>query len=435
MKIGIRAEDKSPWERRVPLVPEDIRKLAREGLQVAVESSPQRAIGDTEFKEAGVAVTESLVDCPIIVGIKEIPSQRLEEKKTYLFFSHVIKGQAYNMPMLRRLMELKATLIDYERIVDEQNRRLIFFGRHAGLAGMVNSLWALGQRLDWEKIETPLTRLRQARTYRNLDAAREDLSVVAEDIKRGGMPAVTTPLVCGFTGYGNVSQGAQEIFDLLPHEEIAPDQLGKLPAGVNDRLFKVVFREEDCMVPLETGAAFNLADYFDRGSQAYRSVFAPLAEHLTLLVNCIYWDQRYPRLLTSADCRRMWANGRQPKLRVVGDISCDPDGSVQCTVKPTGPGNPLYVYEPESARAVDGVAGHGPVVMAVEILPAEIPRESSQHFSSVLRGYMQALATADFSQPFEALQLPDELKRATILHRGELTTAYRYLQAHLDASA
>jgi alpha-aminoadipic semialdehyde synthase len=432
MKIGIRAEDKSPWERRVPLIPEDIRELARAGIQVAVESSPQRAISDAEFRAAGVEVAASLKDCPIVVGIKEIPPARFEPEKIYLFFAHVIKGQAYNMPMLRRMMAQKATLIDYERIVDERDRRLIFFGRHAGLAGMVNSLWALGQRLAWEGLQTPFARLCQARTYPDLDAARNDLAAIAEAIKRGEVPAVLAPLVCGFTGYGNVSQGAQEIFDLLPHEEIVPDELAALPSKVSDRIFKVVFREEDCVVPLVPGKAFELADYFARGSRAYRGIFAPQAERLTLLVNCIYWDERYPRLLTLEDCRRMWAGGHRPKLRVIGDISCDPNGSVQCTVKPTDPGNPMYVYEPETGRVVDGVAGQGPVVMAVEILPAEIPREASIHFSGVLKGYMQALAEADFSAPFETLQLPAELKRALILHQGDLTPDYRHLQAHMD---
>ena len=435
MRIGIRAEDKSPWERRVPLVPEDIRELARAGVAVVVESSPQRAISDAEFQAEGIPVVDSLEDCPVVVGIKEIPPKYFEPEKVYLFFSHVIKGQSYNMPMLRRMMEQKATLIDYERIVDAHNKRLIFFGRHAGLAGMVNSLWALGRRMDWEGIDSPLARLRQARTYPDLDAAREDLYIAAEAFKRGGVPEAIRPLVCGFAGYGNVSQGAQEIFDILPYEEIAPDQLANLPAGVGDRLFKVVFREEDCVAPLAPDAVFDLADYFVRGSQAYRGVFAPHAELLTLLVNCIYWDKRYPRLLSIEDCQHMWAGGRQPKLRVIGDISCDPDGSIQCTVKPTDPGNPMFVYEPESGRVMDGVAGHGPVVMAVEILPAEIPRESSQHFSEVLKNYMQALAFADFQVPLEALQLPDELKRAIILHRGELTPDYRYLKVHVEHQA
>jgi hypothetical protein len=435
MKIGIRAEDKSPWERRSPLVPEDIRELARAGVAVVVEASPQRAIPDAEFRAAGVVVADSLADCPIVVGIKEIPPARFEPGKIYLFFAHVIKGQAYNMPMLRRMMAQKATLIDYERIVDAQARRLIFFGRHAGLAGMANSLWALGQRLAWEGLATPLARLRQARAYPDLDAVRGDLAAIAADIRKGGLPEVLAPLVCGFTGYGNVSLGAQEIFDLLPHETVAPRELASLPAGVRDRIFKVVFREEDCVAPLAPERAFDLADYFAQGRRAYRGIFAPQAERLTLWVNCIYWDERYPRLLTLEDCRRMWAGGSRPKLRVIGDISCDPNGSVQCTVRPTDPGRPMYVYEPESGRTVEGVGGHGPVVMAVEILPAEIPRESSIHFSGVLKGYLPALAAAEFDVPFENLQLPAELKRAMILHRGVLTPDYRYLQDHLNAPA
>jgi len=435
MIIGIRAEDKSPWERRSPLVPDDIRELAQAGVEVVVESSPQRAIADGEFRAAGAEVAASLAACPIVVGIKEIPPARFEPGKVYLFFAHVIKGQAYNMPMLRRMMTQKATLIDYERIVDARGRRLIFFGRHAGLAGMVNSFWALGQRLAWEGLASPFARLHQARAYPDLDAARNDLADIAAAIRKGELPAALTPLVCGFTGYGNVSLGAQEIFDLLPHETIAPEKLAAVPAGVHDRLFKVVFREEDCVAPLVPHGAFDLADYFAQGRRAYRGIFAPQAERLTLWVNCIYWDERYPRLLTLEDCRRMWAGGNRPKLRVIGDISCDPNGSVQCTVKPSDPGRPMYVYEPESGRVLDGVAGHGPVVMAVEILPAEIPRESSIHFSGVLKGYLPALAAAEFDVPFENLQLPAELKRAMVLHRGVLTPDYRYLQDHLDAQA
>ncbi len=165
------------------------------------------------------------------MGIKEIPPERLEAEKVYLFFAHVIKGQSYNMPMLRRLMDLGATLIDYERVVDEKNRRLIFFGRHAGLAGMVNTLWALGRRLAWEGIPSPFARIRQAMQYADLEAARSDIRAAAAEIRQQGLPRELIPLVVGFTGYGNVSGGAQEIFDLLPHESVAPADLALLAAG------------------------------------------------------------------------------------------------------------------------------------------------------------------------------------------------------------
>ena len=141
MKIGIRAEDKSEWERRTPLVPEDMAALRADGLPVVVQASPQRAFKDEEYTRAGIPLQADLSDCDVIIGLKEIPSDRLAPDKTYIFFSHVIKGQPYNMPMLKRLMALGDTLIDYERIVDDQGRRLIAFGQYAGLAGMINGLW------------------------------------------------------------------------------------------------------------------------------------------------------------------------------------------------------------------------------------------------------------------------------------------------------
>ncbi len=433
--IGIRAEDKSNWETRCPLVPEDIRGLNEAGLSIAVQASGRRAFSDAEYEQAGVSVLTDLEHCGIILGLKEIPIAKLEAGKTYFIFSHVIKGQAYNMPMLRRMMALGVTLVDYERIVDAQNRRLIFFGRHAGIAGMINSLWALGLRFAWENCPNPLTGIQQARSYPDLEAALEAVRAVAEQIRNNGVPAAMHPLVVGFAGYGNVAGGTQEVFDRLPFESVSPRDLADLIRADDcspDRLYKVIFKEKHLVEPIGAGRAFDLQDYYRRGSTGYRGVFSRYAEHLTLLMNGNYWDPRFPRLLTTEDFRRMWAGGRQPKLKVIGDISCDINGALQCTVKPSYPDKPLYVYQPETGRASDGVAGQGPVVMAVEILPAEIPRESSIYFSRVLTTYLPAIAAADWSADFTRIALPIELKRAVILYRGSLTPEYEYLQTHLD---
>jgi alpha-aminoadipic semialdehyde synthase len=117
--IGIRYEDKYVMERRVPLIPIHVRKLVMEqGLQVYIETSAKRVYEDEEFENAGAHVTYDLQECPVIFGVKEIPIAKLEPEKTYIFFAHVIKGQPHNMPMLRRLMELKCNLIDYEQTAD-----------------------------------------------------------------------------------------------------------------------------------------------------------------------------------------------------------------------------------------------------------------------------------------------------------------------------
>ena len=151
VRIGIRREDKNAWERRSPLTPDHVAEMVeRQGIAVSVQPSKKRAFPDRDYRAAGADVDEELNGCRVVLGIKEIPPEKLQSDRTYLFFSHTAKGQAYNMPMLRRLMELGCTLIDYELITDERDKRLIFFGRHAGYAGMINSLWALGRRFKSE---------------------------------------------------------------------------------------------------------------------------------------------------------------------------------------------------------------------------------------------------------------------------------------------
>lgn len=431
-RIGIRHEDMYHWERRVPLIPQHLCELTETpGLAFRIQSSGKRAFSDDEYRAAGLEIVESLSGCPIIIGLKEIPVHALEQDKVYVFFSHTIKGQPANMPMLRRCLDLKSTIIDYERIVDEKNRRLIFFGDYAGLAGMIDTLWTLGRRLAWEGIPNALEEIRQASTYTNLEEAKGAIAAVGERIAAEGLPEEISPLVIGIAGYGNVSTGAQEILDLLPIEEISATALlsGVLP---NDAaMIKVVFREEDTVLPLVEGKAFDLQEYCDH-PERYRAGFERYLPKLHALANCIYWKPKYPRLVTAEAIRRLYAGG-QPTLRVIGDISCDIEGAIEITVKGTEPDDPVYVYDPATGEVRSGVEGTGPVMMAVEILPTELPREASSYFSAILKGFVPAIAAADYTVDFDALQLPPELKRAVICHRGELTPDYRSIEKHLKA--
>ncbi len=434
MKIGIRAENKNRFERRTPLVPGDIKDLISQGLEIQVQTSSQRALSDEIFRQAEIPVVQAMDDCQLILGIKEVPVDDLKAETVYLFFSHVIKGQAYNMPMLEKMMTLGNTLIDYERVTDAENRRLIFFGRHAGLAGMINSLWALGQRLLAQGIETPLQHLKQAKDYTDLKEAKAAITAAGEAISQEGLHPAVNPLVIGVSGYGNVAQGALEITELLPIRTISPDELKYLSSCKdlsNNCLYQVQFKEADCVEPLDLVAPFSLEEYYEQGSEKYRSYFEDYLPHLTLLVNCNYWDARYPKLVTKETLKILWQTDTLPKLKVIGDISCDIEGAIECTVKPTYPDNPVYLFNPEDGSVVDGFEGSGPVVMAVEILPTELPHEASNYFSRILKPYIPLLAQADFNGSFDELVLPDEIKRAVILHKGELTPDYEYLHKFL----
>ncbi|MFB0533354.1 MAG: bifunctional lysine ketoglutarate reductase /saccharopine dehydrogenase family protein [Anaerolineae bacterium] len=448
--IGIRREDKSRWERRVPVTPEDVRKLKKEehGIEVWVQPSPLRAFSEEEFTQAGAIVQEDLSPCPIIFAVKEIPPDLFEAGKTYVFFAHVIKGQPYNMPMLKKMLELGCNLIDYEKVTDQKGRRLIFFGRHAGMAGMIETLWALGKRLDWEGIPNPFSQLGHTYEYKDLAEAKEVISKLGEKIEGEGLPGSVTPLICGIAGYGNVARGVWEILDLLPIEEVEPREVASLAEGsdyATNVIYKAVFKEEHTVEPISpgdrpsagSGHRFELQDFYDH-PEKYRGKFESYVPYLTLIVNCIYWEEKYPRLVTKEYLKQLYGAGK-PRLRVIGDISCDIEGAIECTVRSTEPDEPVFVYNPFTGETTDpstssghrGYEGEGPVVMAVDILPSELPRDASVDFSGVLREFIPAIAKADFSVPFEQLDLPPEIKRAVIACHGELTPDYRYIKQFL----
>ncbi len=420
--IGIRKEDKSVWERRTPLVPGDVKELVERGYKFLVEPSPIRIFPDSEYEKAGAKITSDLSDAKVILGVKEIPPEKLLPEKVYMFFSHTIKGQPYNMPMLRRLLELGTTLIDYERIVDDKGRRLIFFGTFAGYAGAIDTLWALGRRLEAEGIKTPFSRIKLAHEYSSLREAKEEISAVGKEIEEKGLAEELLPLVIAIAGYGNVSRGAQEIIDLLPIKEVQPEDLGSLEKK-NNIVYKVVFKEWHMVEPME--GEFELQDYYQH-PEKYRGIFSRYLPYLTVLINAIYWDSRYPRLVTMENLRELYS--RKAKLKVIGDISCDIEGAVQATVKCTEPGEPVFLYDVEKGEAIEAFTGKGPLILAVDILPSELPKESSIYFSNVLKKFIPAVADADYSLPFEKLNLPPELKRAVIVHRGRLTPDYQYLK-------
>lgn len=431
--IGIRLEDKYLMERRVAIIPKLVKKLTGEqGLKVLVEKSEKRVFTHDEFSKAGAKIVTDLTPAPVIFGVKEMPLDFFEEGKTYIFFSHVIKGQSYNMPMLKRMMEKKVNLIEYEKVVDDMGRRLIFFGHFAGLAGMINSLWSFGQRLLERGIETPFARIKQAHTYNSLEDIKKVISEVGQEIIEEGLPVELNPVTIGFTGYGNVSKGAQEIAALLPIKEVDPEEflaLSRKKNLPNNVLYKVVFKEWHLSKHKNGNEDFELSDYYAH-PENYVSDFEQYIPHLSILMNCMYWDDRYPRIVTKDYLEKLFTKNI-PKLTVIGDVTCDPDGSIECMHKGTLIEDPVFVYNPFTRKPTMGFKGEGLLIMAVDILPSELPRESSMAFSDALFKYIKPIATADYSKDFASLDLPAPIKKAMILHQGKLTPDFLYLKKYL----
>jgi Alanine dehydrogenase/PNT, N-terminal domain/Alanine dehydrogenase/PNT, C-terminal domain len=433
--IGIIRETKNEWERRTPLIPVDIKKLSRElPVNFVVQPSPLRVFSTDEYLQQDAATAEDLSTCEMILGIKEVKVSDLLAGKIYLFFSHTIKGQAYNMPMLHQIIKLKDTLIDYEKMIDEKGQRLIYFSYHAGLAGVIDTLWAVGQKLAREGIVSPLAEIKHSLKYTNLDNAIASFQEVGEKIKKSGLPAAISPFIIGITGYGNVSRGVQHLLDFLPVVQITPAELANVRKSANpekNKILKVIFREEDMVESKNPAQKFDLQDYYQH-PEKYQSRFDQHAAQLSVLINTSFWNRQYPRHVTKKFIRELYSAEQKPALRVIGDISCDVEGGIECTLKTTTPGNPVFIYLPDRDEAREGFAGHGPLIMAVDNLPCELPAESSTYFSSILSKLIPDLVNADYGRDFAALNLPPSLKKAVVVYKGELTPDYQYLRQYLD---
>jgi len=434
ISIGIRKETGHPNERRVVLTPDHVKKLIEEHkIDVVVQSSEQRIFKDDQYKEVGATISDDLSPCNIILGVKEVPPEDLIPNKTYLFFSHTIKGQKYNMPMLKKILDNKITLIDYELVKKSNGRRVVFFGVYAGYVGMINALWTFSKRLKWEGIENPFEDLQQTCTYDSLSEVKAVIKQYGKRIKREGLPNQLVPFVIGFTGFGRVSKAAQEIVHLLPTVNIPADELasffrqGKFSNGV---IYTVEFRKADLFMNKEKRGfdSYLYRKYPDR----FTSKFEKFIPYLSIIVNGIYWEPRFPRLITLSYMKRFYEFNPNPRLRVIADISCDIEGSIELTTKATSSENPVYVFEPLTENVKDGVEGFGPVILAQDKLPVELPREASQSFGNALLPYIPQLAVADYTKPRLELDIPIVFKKAIIAHQGELAKRYHHLHAYVD---
>lgn len=433
--LGIRREDKSRWERRAPLVPDDVARLVERGVEVIVQPSEIRVFDDDLYRAAGARVREDLSPAELVLAVKEVPEPLLLPDRAYAFFAHVVKGQAHNMGLLRRLLDRGITLVDYEQIEDDAGSRLVKFGRQAGQAGMVETLAALGARLASEGRETPLLDVRQPFHYGTFEGIRDAFGDVHRKLAAGFEPPADGHVAVGFTGRGSVTRGALEVFELLPHEEVTPEELPRRleeASGEQTKLLLVRLEKHHLAAPKDPNADFDEAEY-RRCPERYRGRLSALLPHLTALLNGIYWTDEYPRLVTRTAVREMWRRGHR-RLRVIGDVSCDIEGSVELTHEPTQPDAPTYTYDPVNDSFHTGLPGPGISVMAVDNLPCELSVDASREFSQPLHRLVVELAETEWDVPFSELALPPELRRAVVTHRGELTPDYRYLRRHLEAA-
>ncbi len=432
-RIAIRREDKNHWERRVPLIPDAVVELVAADVPLAVQPSEVRAFPDEAYATAGATIREDIEKADLILGVKEVPPRYFQRPAAWMFFSHTIKGQADNMPMLQALLDSGSTLFDYELITDEDGRRLVFFGRHAGYAGMVETLVALSARWTARGLRHPFKSLRQPYMYSELATLVEALGEIGEEIDETGFEAAGGPPRIAVLGNGNVSSGVQAILNALPTQWHTPSEYLALGDDADPhRVHAAIFQEED-LVRRRDGSTFDLKHFYDHPAE-YEPTPLPLLTKSTAVVTTYYWDDRFPRYISNAALKEA-AHTDGFRLEVIGDITCDIDGSVEPTVRPTDPGDPCYGFDPRTGEHTDEITDDVLSIMAVDNLPCELSVDASRHFSLALLPFIVSLSDADLEAPtLEESGLSATLRRACIAWRGDLTQAFVYLKEPLNAA-
>ncbi|MFC4094559.1 NAD(P)-dependent oxidoreductase [Euzebyella saccharophila] len=398
MKFGIIRERKNPPDRRVVLSPTACQKVLSKypKAEIVVEPSPIRAYQDQDYVAVGVEVAAKMEECDVLLGVKEVPITHLIPNKNYFFFSHTIKKQPYNRDLLRAILEKNIELYDHEVITNEKEQRLVAFGRYAGIVGAYNGFRSFG--LKYGTFELP-----------KAENLTDQQALIAE-LKKIKLPNIKILL----TGKGRVGNGSKEMLDAMGLKKVNVAEY--LKEEFNEPVYCQIDASE--YNRRKDGVRGNKADFFAHPEE-YKSNFFRFAEVTDFYIAGHFYGQGAPYLYTREDAKHP-----DFKIKVVADVSCDIDGPVASTIKPSTIANPIYGYDPISEKETDFKNEDAIAVMAVDNLPCELPRDASEGFGEA---FLKNVIPAFFNGDKNGI-----LERARMTQNGKLTPRYSYLQDYVD---
>jgi alanine dehydrogenase len=390
--IGLIREGKVPADNRVALTPAQCKWLVKHvpDIQIQVQHSPNRCFTDAEYEQAGIPVLDDLSGCDVLLGIKEVPIAQLIPGKTYLFFSHTKKKQAYNQALMHAMVEKAITLIDYECLEHEDGQRIIGFGFFAGIVGAHNGIMAYGNRTG----AYHLGRVSEVKDYRELIHTYFGLK----------LPRVKIAV----TGSGRVAHGILEIMNLMDVQEVEPDEY--LSRSFQYPVY-VHLKGNELYRHAKNGTYSR--DHFHAHAEEYECVFEQYCAHTDILMNGIYWEQSIPRLFTMDTMRQ-----DDFRIQTIADITDDKNGSVPCNLGDAPTEAPVYGVNRITGEKTEPYLSGSVDVMAVGNLPNELPRDASRYFGEQLIKYV----LDDMHKGGSAA-----IDKATILTNGRLTPGFSYL--------
>jgi len=398
VRLGILKEEKNPPDKRVPFSPLQCSELIRSypGLEIVVQRSPLRCYLDSEYASFGIQLVDDLSDCDILMCIKEVPADKLIAGKKYLFFSHTIKKQPHNQKLLKAILSKNVTLIDYECLTDHEHNRVIGFGRYAGIIGAYNGVLGYGKRYN-------LFNMKPANQCR-------DRSELEEELSRVRLPNMKILL----TGGGRVANGVIETLGILKIRKVTPYEF--LHCSYREPVYCQLHSKD--YYHAKDGSSWNLKDFYTH-PENYVSTFLPYTKECDLLITAHYWDGKAPQLFTKDQMKL-------PDFHIseIADITCDIGGSIPSTLKASSIPEPFYGYNPLTEQIDIPFSKNATTIMAVDNLPCELPRESSEDFGKEFIDRVMPSLLVDDKDGI--------IKRATIATGGKLTAPYLYLSDYAE---
>jgi alanine dehydrogenase len=398
MTLGILKERKNPPDRRVVFGPEELIKLQHDfpELKILVESSDIRVFRDEEYQQLGFEVVNDISAADVLLGVKEVPVEDLLPNKSYFFFSHTIKKQPHNQKLLKTILKKNITLYDHETLVNENNVRLVGFGKYAGIVGVYNAIKAFGQ--TFELFDLP-----------KAETLKSQVDLISR-LKKIDLPAIKIVL----TGFGKVGMGAKEMLDGMKLKQVS----------VDDFLLKTfdhaVYAQIDVLDynKRKDGEKREKNDFFNHAEE-YVSDFEKFTKVADLFIAGHFYDNKAPKILT----QEMLASVTN-KIKVVADISCDIPGPIACTIRSSTIADPIYGYHPKSGQEIPYTHPEAIVVMAIDNLPCELPRDASEGFGTTFR---ERIIPSFFNNDQDNI-----LNRARMTENGKLTKRFEYLSDYVN---
>ena len=397
MKIGIIKEYKSPPDKRVVFSPEKCVETLQKFPQVEffIEKSDIRCFSDLEYEEMGLKVVTDLSNCDVLIGVKEVPIEKLIDNKKYFFFSHTIKKQPYNKKLLQQIIKKNIELFDHETIVDNNNNRLIGFGYYAGVIGAYNGLRAYGLKNHTFSIPKAI----------DLKDRQEFNSI----LKSLSIPNMKILL----TGKGRVGSGTKEVLDFLKIKEVSAQDF------INETYNESVYVNIDVLDYNYSDSIENTVSNFYNYPEKFRSTFSKFLSVSDIYFAGHYHNPKAPKLITLDDIKNSDFN-----VQVIADISCDINGPIASTIRPSTIENPTYGFHKEKLVECDFLDENALAVMAVDNLPCELPRDSSEMFGEM---FLKYVIPSFFNNDQDNI-----LKNSKITSEGSLTDRFSYLSDYIQ---